>query len=113
MPHEDPRNVRFHCEAHATKPDPRYALEPDSFFKGRFVKAPFLGKRPDGSEGNEWMWVRVLEVDADSIHGELANDPVFEMDIVCGQHVDVLKTNIASVLDPKLKHELLPSGGTA
>jgi hypothetical protein len=60
----------------------------------------FVRKMFDGLDGSETMWVRVAEVRADRIIGELDNNPLFshEPDLQAGDIVEVRNPDIIGVM---------------
>lgn len=99
MTRENPNNIGFVCDAHASKPDPELAKLPSEFFLKKHVKLGFKGKDPKGIERIEHMWVRVDYIDNDGdLVGILDNDPILEMEYVCGCLVAFKKDEIEAVM---------------
>lgn len=101
MPLEDPRNIGFVCDAHASRPNAHFATLPVEWFIGKFVKLGFPAKTPDGGASTEHMWVKVLKPhDGDppeELVGELDNDPVYDVGYVCGDWVGFSRAEIEKV----------------
>jgi hypothetical protein len=77
----------------AISPDPLYqGREPDWFF-GRCVKIAF--ESPDGMV--EWMWVQVLNIDGDTLSGNLVCNPIFCTHLDYGDPITLSRLQIAAV----------------
>jgi uncharacterized protein YegJ (DUF2314 family) len=71
-------NLQFVCADHAPKPESKYASEPLSFFKGKWVKKAFRVnyKKKDWPQ-REHIWVKILGDKDGVLYGTLANQPLF------------------------------------
>ena len=70
-----------------------------SIKRGSFVKAAFI---PKGQESGERMWVKVDDVDGNSIRGKLANTPVLIPGLKYGSDISLEKKHVHDIRGPGL-----------
>lgn len=63
--------------------------------KGSYIKAAFI----DGS-ATEYMWIRVISINQDTIEGILDNDPIVVRNILYGDTVKINISKIADLINP-------------
>lgn len=82
-------NIRGVCDAHAPKPNPKFAkLKPEEFM-GKWVKKSFeVNKGHPKMPQLEHIWVKITAVKAGGLVGTLANQPLF-IDKKFGDEVSV------------------------
>lgn len=99
---ESPRNIGFVHKECASKPNPKFAKLPLESFIGSFAKLGFTGSAGDGGPPTlEHMWVEVLRVEGKELVGRLDNDPILEMEYVCGDEVAFSPGEIEQLLGPR------------
>ncbi len=99
---EKKSNIRFMCEAHAPKPNPKYVeMEPELFI-GKNVKMAF----PTENENFpvEHMWVKVNEVVEEDgqkiLLGRIDSEPLYAKKYYNGCGVAFRLMNIEDVYEP-------------
>ena len=76
-----------------------FQAQPQPEYKaGDFIKTSFVTGDVDaeGTPSTEWMWVKITEVEAESLKGKLWNDPIYPTEsIYLEADVSVRKDRVA------------------
>lgn len=100
MEHDPNDKVVMVCSDCAPKAG-RYAGQDPKSFVGKLVKLAFDGKRPDGSDTREHMWVIVQEVAVGEwLKGKLDNTPYLVSEFKLGDQVAFKVSEIEDLLVP-------------
>ena len=97
---KEPRsNIGLYCEKHAPKPI-GFSGDPQTLV-GCYVKKGFPVESANVEK--EHMWVKVISVKDGVLIGTLANDPLYLIEMRCGDKVEVkldeIEAKIEAVLD--------------
>jgi Uncharacterized protein conserved in bacteria (DUF2314) len=99
MSHEPISNISLICGSHNAVIEDTSGVRVGDYVKKRFPVDPGLvtsGAQPPPS--HELMWVQVTAVQEETLDGTLANEPAFIPDLVCGQQVQVQRSEVVDIL---------------
>ncbi len=94
---EDPRNIYRTCPKHSSRPQAKYASWNPNDFVGKWIKVEFSEK---GTDKKEHLWVKINAVKEEGILlGTVDNDPLLDLEVECGDSVEVSISKIESCFD--------------
>jgi hypothetical protein len=97
---EPEENIYITCHEHASHPDPALHNFPPDHYVGQFVKLAFEAKteQPE-QQRTEHLWVKVMKPDKTPgfLHGEIWNDPIFDVGCKNGDAILFAVTEIEEI----------------